>query len=149
MFYTIGEMAKLLDVEPSTLRYYDKEGLLPFVKRTKGNVRLFTDSDYEWLKIIDCLKKTKMSLKDIKTFIYMAMEGDKTINERLEIFQRQKQEIESQIAELEKTLDIISFKCWYYAKAKEAGTTEVPSNMDINDIPEEFREVRNDLRRLK
>lgn len=36
MTYTIGEMAKLLDVAPSTLRYYDKEGLLPFMGEQKA-----------------------------------------------------------------------------------------------------------------
>lgn len=36
MVYTVGEMARLLDVSASTLRYYDKEGLLPFVERSSG-----------------------------------------------------------------------------------------------------------------
>jgi len=57
MFYTVGEMAKLLGVPASTLRYYDKEGLLPFVERSSGGIRMFKDQDYEWLKIIECMKK--------------------------------------------------------------------------------------------
>ncbi|MGN1126318.1 MAG: MerR family transcriptional regulator, partial [Ruminococcus sp.] len=80
MLYTIGEMAKRLGVPTSTLRYYDKEGLLPFVERSNGGIRMFKDSDFEWLQIIGCLKKTGMSLSDIKHFIEMAMEGDDTID---------------------------------------------------------------------
>ena len=57
MIYTVGEMAKMLDVPASTLRYYDKEGLLPFVERSPGGIRMFRESDYSWLKIISCLKK--------------------------------------------------------------------------------------------
>ena len=78
MLYTVGEMAKLMGVAPSTLRYYDKEGLLPFVERSEGGIRVFKESDYEWLKVIECLKKTGMQLKDIRSFILMAMEGDST-----------------------------------------------------------------------
>lgn len=46
MPYTVGEMAKMLDVPASTLRYYDKEGLLPFVARSSGGIRLFQDSTW-------------------------------------------------------------------------------------------------------
>lgn len=146
MLYTVGEMAKMLDVAPSTLRYYDKEGLLPFVERSQSGIRMFKDADYEWLQIINCLKKTGMPLKDIREFIYMTMAGDETIDERLELFKKQKTVIENQIAELQDTLNILNFKCWYYQTAKNSGSTSVPRNMSIEEIPEEFRDVRNKLR---
>lgn len=66
MVYTVGEMARLLNVPASTLRYYDKEGLLPFVERSSGGIRMFKDSDYEWLQVIGCLKKAGMSIRDIR-----------------------------------------------------------------------------------
>lgn len=56
MLYTVGEMAKLLGIPASTLRYYDKEGLLPFVERSSGGIRMFKESNYEWLKVIECMK---------------------------------------------------------------------------------------------
>ena len=62
MFYTIGEMAQRLNVAPSTLRYYDKEGLLPFVERSSGGIRMFKDEDMEWLRLLGCLKKAGMPL---------------------------------------------------------------------------------------
>ena len=46
MIYTVGEMAKKIGVAPSTLRYYDKEGLLPFVERLSGGIRVFKEADY-------------------------------------------------------------------------------------------------------
>ncbi|MBQ7379583.1 MAG: MerR family transcriptional regulator [Clostridia bacterium] len=76
MLHTVGEMAKRLGVAPSTLRYYDQEGLLPFVERSEGGIRVFKEADYEWFAVIGCLKKTGMQLRDIKTFIEMAMQGD-------------------------------------------------------------------------
>ena len=57
MYYTVGEIAKILNVTPHTLRYYDKEGLLPFVERSDSGIRMLKDSDFEWLHIIECLKK--------------------------------------------------------------------------------------------
>ena len=89
MYYTVGEMAKRLGVAPSTLRYYDQEGLLPFVERSEGGIRVFKESDYEWLLVIGCLKKTGMQLRDIKTFIEMAMQGDQTIEPRLALITKQ------------------------------------------------------------
>lgn len=146
MFYTIGEMAKKLGVAPSALRYYDKEGLLPFVERSEGGIRMFKDEDYEFLKIVSCLKDTGMQIKDIREFIHMVMKGDNTIDERLELFQKRKDEVEKQMRELQETLDIVNYKCWYYETAKKAGTTKAPDNMSDGEIPEEFRGIR---RRLK
>lgn len=93
MLYTVGEMAKRLQVAPSTLRYYDKEGLLPFLERSNGGIRMFRESDFEWLSIIACLKQTGMPIKDIKTFIDWCVEGDATIGQRLGLIDRQRQRI--------------------------------------------------------
>ncbi|MEE1014486.1 MAG: MerR family transcriptional regulator [Lachnospiraceae bacterium] len=142
MIYTIGEMAKKLGTSASTLRYYDKEGLLPFLEHPKGSIRVFTDKDYEWLHIVECLKKTGMQLKDIRAFIHMAMQGDETINERLQLFIKQREIVQKQIDQLQQTMDVINFKCWYYETAKEAGTTSVLDGMAPEDFPEEYREVR-------
>lgn len=146
MIYTVGEMAKLMGVPASTLRYYDKEGLLPFVERSEGGIRVFKESDYEWLKVIECLKKTGMQLKDIRSFILMAMEGDSTIDERLELIIKQREAVKKQIADLQETLATLDFKKWYYETAKANGTTDVPRNMAIEELPEEFQAIRKKLR---
>ena len=65
MTYTVGEIAKKLNVAPSTLRYYDKEGLLPFVERSVGGIRVFHDEDMDWLELIECMKHTGMPIKEI------------------------------------------------------------------------------------
>lgn len=93
MIYTVGETAKRLGVAPSTLRYYDKMGLLPFAERTENGVRIFKESDFEWLKVIGCLKSTGMCLKDIKSFVEMSMQGDSTVEPRLELIKMQKAQL--------------------------------------------------------
>ncbi len=81
--YSIGQVAQMYGLAPSALRYYDKEGLLPFVERTEGGARLFKEEDLEWLTIIECLKNTGMPIKMIKQFIDWCLEGDPTIERRL------------------------------------------------------------------
>ena len=150
MFYTVGEMAKILNTTPSTLRYYDKEGLLPFVERSESGIRMFKDSDYEWLYewllVIDCLKNTGMGIKDIKRFIEMVIAGDSTIKERLQMIIRQRESVKEQMEKLQQTLDVLDYKVWYYSTAEKAGTTAVPRNMPEEQVPENLRAAR---RRLK
>ena len=125
LYYTIGEMADILGVAASTLRYYDKEGLLPFVERTSGGIRRFKESDLEWLVTIEHLKKTGMPIRDIKVFIDWCMAGDTTIACRLALIDRQREAVRAQIAQLEDTMKILDYKHWYYQTALDAGTCAV------------------------
>lgn len=136
---------KKLGLTTATLRYYEKEGLLPFVERTSGGIRQFTEKDFEWLMIIDCLKKTGMPLKDIRSFIEMVNQGDSTIENRLNLIQKQKKSVENQLAELAEILKVLEFKEWFYATALQDGTTENVMNMNIEDLPEPFQETRKKL----
>lgn len=141
MIYTIGEVAKQLNVAPSTLRYYDKEGLLPFVERSGGGIRVFKAEDLSWLKTIECLKKTGMPIKDIKHFIDCCMEGDSKIDERLSIIKAQRDAVIIQMKEMQDMLDMLSYKSWYYETAKKAGTCDVHNIMPLKDVPEEFHDI--------
>ncbi|WP_432404182.1 MerR family transcriptional regulator [Wukongibacter sp. M2B1] len=126
MAYSIGEVSEMLNISISTLRYYDKEGLLPLVNRTSGNIRVFDEADIECLKMIECLKTTGMQLKDIKLFFEWCEEGDSTIEKRYNLFLEQKEKTERQISLLQSALDRINYKCEYYRLAKERGTTNDP-----------------------
>lgn len=140
MPYTVGEMAKQIGVAPSTLRYYDKEGLLPFVERSGGGIRLFKDSDREWLAVIECLKKTGMPIREIKCFVDLCREGDATINERLQLIKRRRDAVLKQMESLNETLSLLEYKLWYYETAKKAGTCSIHDENE--EIPARFRAVR-------
>ena len=144
--YTVGEMAKMLGVPASTLRYYDKEGLLPFVERSAGGIRMFRESDLEWLRVIGCMKKAGMSLRDIRQYMELVIQGDDTIDARLEMFRRQRKTLEAQMAELRHTMDMVNYKCWYYETAQAAGSVAVPRDMPLEEVPEPFRAIRLELK---
>lgn len=143
MIYTVGEMAKKLNVAASTLRYYDKEGLLPFLERSGGGIRMFKDDDLSWLQIIECLKKTGMPIKDIKHFMDCCMNGDSKIDERQSIIESQRDAVIKQIKEMQEMLDMLNYKCWYYETAKEAGTCAVHDDIQIENVPKKFHKFLN------
>ncbi|AZB41412.1 MerR family transcriptional regulator [Bacillus sp. FJAT-42376] len=132
--YSISEAAKELNLTVYTLRYYDKEGLLPFVERTASGTRLFKESDINALKVIECLKSTGMPIKEIKRFIDWCSDGDSTLHQRYDMFIERKAAVEAQMDELKKTMEVIEHKCFYYKTAMEAGTEEIHKSGKI-EIP--------------
>ena len=125
MEYTISEVANRMSVTVSTLRYYDKEGLLPFLNKKENGTRVFKESDFNWLRVITCMKDTGMPIKDIKKYIDLCMEGDHTLDERLKIFIDRKDVVLKQMEELQGLLNTINHKIQYYETAIEAGTEQI------------------------
>ena len=134
MTYSISEVAKELNLTVYALRYYDKEGLIPFVDRTPSGTRLFKESDIEALKIIQCLKSTGMPIKEIKGFIAWCSEGDSTLQQRYDMFLERKVAVEAQLEELNRTMDLINHKCNYYMTALDAGTENIHKNDKIGNF---------------
>jgi DNA-binding transcriptional MerR regulator len=141
--YTISEISKKVNLSPHTLRFYAKEGLLPFVERSKGGIRMFKEADFESLSMIECLKKSGMSIKEIRAFMDWCAQGDATIDQRLNMFREQQKRVIEQIAELQDTLDLIKYKCWYYETAQAAGSCSVHESLKTEDIPEEILALKD------
>lgn len=108
-FYTISQLAKKLALTPHTLRFYEKEGLMPSIQHNPSGNRLFSQADVEWLELLMCLKNTGMPLKEIKQFVEWLEQGDSTIGQRLQLFQDQVTKVEQQIAERNILLPVSPF----------------------------------------
>ncbi len=87
------------------------------------------------LRVIECLKKSGMSIKDIRQFSEWVLMGDDSLQERYEMFLERKKAVEAQMAELQKTLDFINHKCWYYETAIEAGTEKIHFKEQSDELP--------------
>lgn len=135
MPYTIKQAAEIMNVTPTTLRYYDKQGLLPFMERKDSGYRIFSDADMAMLHVIECLKKSGMPIKDIRQFSKWVQMGDDSLKERYEMFLERKRIVETQMAELQETLDFINHKCWYYETAIEAGTEKIHFKEQDDKLP--------------
>lgn len=146
---TIGQVAKKMNLSISTLRYYDKEHILPAIKRNNIGVRLFDDSDIEALRVIECLKVSGMKLNDIKIFMRWCIESDKTIKKRLDMFNQQECAINDQINRLNKALNMIKFKKWYYQTALNDNTEKNVKKMDITNMPREIQQLYKQTESVK
>lgn len=87
----------MLGLPISTLRYYDKQGLFPEIERSSG-IRKFGEKELEALRIIGCLKKSGLEIKDIKLFMDWCTEGAATFSQRKELFERQKKTLKQKLS---------------------------------------------------
>lgn len=122
MSYTIREAAQMMNLSIPTLRYYDKMGLLPGLKRKESGYRVFSDGDIEMLKIIDSFKKAGLQIKDMQHYLSLAFQGESTLTERYQLFLKQEKVLEGKIEELQCALEVTRQKIAYYEAAIQAGT---------------------------
>lgn len=95
MNYSISDVSKIMNLPVSTLRYYDKEGLLPYIERKDSGYRIFKEDDIRMLEIIECFKNTGMSIKEIKHFIELVKQGDISLQQRYELFVERKKTVKN------------------------------------------------------
>jgi len=112
--YTINEVAKICDISAHTLRFYDKEGLLPFISRNKTGNREFSEQSLDLIKLICCLKNTGMQIKEIKQYIDLCMQGNETSSVRKSMMVDHRKEVARQIDDLKKNLNLIDLKVAFY-----------------------------------
>lgn len=142
MSYSIKEVATMMNVTSSTLRYWDSEGLLPNVAKINGR-RVFEDKDFKWLRVLNCMKNINMPIKKIREYVELAKKGDSTLQVRYEMILAQKKEIQKQIDDLNNCLKEFEYKEWYYETAIKAGTEKAVENvtliaptLEVDKIPE-------------
>ena len=136
--YTIGQVAEMFGLPISTLRYYDKQGLFPNMERVSG-IRKFSEVEIEALRVIECLKKAGMEIKDIRQFMDWCTEGPVTYPQRKAMFEVQRAHMEAELERMNRTLDMLKFKCWYYTKVMQDGSEDAISSMIPDHLPEEIR----------
>lgn len=112
--YTIKDVADKMEISEHTLRFWAKSGFFPFVKRDQNNIRIFSENDLEWVKIVKCLRSVGTENKAIKRYIDLCIMGDSTIPERYGIIQATKLKAQQQLEELTKQMDLLNYKEEFY-----------------------------------
>ena len=146
MTYTIKDVAKISGLSIFTIRFYDKEGLLPFVSKNNSGHREFTESDINQIMTICCLKNTGMQIKDIKKYIDYCMEGAGTVDSRKELFEAHRNEIINQINALNENLKLIDSKLKIYSSPNAAEIINelrriVDDEKRENDLPSCYTQI--------
>ena len=120
MSYSIKQVSEKTNLPPHVLRYYENEGLLPSVARSRSGIRRYSENDLEWLSLICCLKNTGMPIKQIKAFVDLSVEGDTTLQQRCELLREHKKNVEAQILEMQKHLQKVTHKIEYFSKKAQS-----------------------------
>ena len=145
--YTIGQVSEMFHLPISTLRYYDKEGLFPDMER-KAGIRKFSDREIEALRVIECLKSSGLEIREIKQFMEWTTQGSATYPQRKQLFMTRKEAVEEEIRQLQKTLDMLKYKCWYYETAINDGSEERIAQMLPDHLPPEIQKLYDNVHSL-
>ena len=105
----------------------------------KSGIRKFSEKEIEALRVIECLKKAGMEIKDIRQFMDWCVEGPATYPQRKAMFEAQRVHMEAELEHMNQTLDMLKFKCWYYEQAIKDGSEDAIPAMIPNDLPEDIR----------
>jgi len=122
------EACEQVGITHETLRFYCNEGLVPNVKRDKNNYRDFDERNINWLNGLQCLKKCGMSIKDMKRYMNLCLEGASTIPERKHLLAIQKEFLLGKLEEINESIDFIDGKQAYFDGVL-AGEIEYSSNL--------------------
>lgn len=112
--YTMKQACQAAGMSNETLKFYCNEGLVPNVKRSANNYRIFDDHDINWIKSLSCLKRCGMSIAEMKEYLALCLEGEKTIPQRKLVLSKHKDELQMKIRELEDAVRYIEWKESFY-----------------------------------
>ena len=142
--YTIGQVSEMFNIPVSTLRYYDREGLFPGMERKSG-IRKFSDNEIEALRVIECLKASGLEIREIKQFMEWTTKGSATYQQRKQLFETRLKKVEEEMANLQKTMDMLKYKCWYYETAIQDGNEERIHSLLPDNLPPEIQKMYNNV----
>lgn len=113
--YTMKQACEQVNLPYETLKFYCNEGLIPNVKRNENNHRIFDDNDIQWINNLSCLKDCGMSIKDMRIYVELCLEGEQTIPQRQAMLQVQQDNLLCKLQLITDNLSYINQKQQLYA----------------------------------
>ncbi|NTV39580.1 MAG: MerR family transcriptional regulator [Demequinaceae bacterium] len=113
--YTIDEAASRMGVTKHTLRYYEREGLLPPIAKASSGHRRYTDDDLGWVRTLQLLRGTGMPIREMKDFVELTRAGDHTVAARVEVLRRYREELRERMTADVERMDFLNHKIGIYA----------------------------------
>lgn len=117
----IAEVSAKYGIPADTLRYYEKEGVIPKVGRGNGGIREYSEKDCKAIEFAQCLRAAGFTVEDIVEYRRLFDMGDSTFRQRLELFQRKREDLLAQRAAIDKALDLVDYKISCYDRAVRTG----------------------------
>jgi DNA-binding transcriptional MerR regulator len=119
--YSVGEAAAAVGLTTYTLRWYEQEGLVEQVERDSAGRRRYTEGDLGFLQLLTKLRRTGMSVADMRKFAELVREGPETVPARLELLERHRDGVLERIDALHQDLEAVNFKIDIY-RAEASGS---------------------------
>lgn len=116
MSMQISQLANVTGLSIHTLRYYEKEGILPPVKRSENGIRVYDSEDIEWINFASRLRETGMSIAEMKKFAQLVIQGDESKKECIEMLHQQNTRIKNQMEQLTRSMELINRKIELYSR---------------------------------
>ena len=129
MNYTIKKVSEMTGLSIPTIRYYDKEGLLPDLQRKESGYRVFSDRDLEAIDLIECFKESGLTIREIRHFMSLVRQGDVTLDERLAIYQMHIARLEERLAAVQNALEHSRRTLAFYEIAAKTGSEETAKDL--------------------
>lgn len=114
--YTISDVAKLLGITAYTLRYYEKEEIITPLRNANGE-RVYDENSLAWLRFVMRLKQTQMPISQIREYAQLYLEGEHTTEARLNLLEKHRDSVQSQISDLIATEKLLNDKITAYKKS--------------------------------
>ncbi|MDR2754308.1 MAG: MerR family transcriptional regulator [Planctomycetaceae bacterium] len=111
---TIKEVGEKYGLSTDTLRYYEKIGLIPNIKRNENRIRNYSESDCNWIGFIKCMRNAGVQVEALTEYVKLFQQGDSTHSARKQILIKQKIQLSNRIAEMESTLKLLNYKIENY-----------------------------------
>ncbi len=117
--YSAKEAAEKTGLSTSTLRYYEKEQLLPQIARNSQKYRQYTEEDIEWIKMVQCMRTANIPIQSIKKYVSLLIRGGETLEQRFGMVQDHMEDIKNQMSNLQNALNLTQKKLSFYHKLLE------------------------------
>ncbi|SDM17050.1 DNA-binding transcriptional regulator, MerR family [Kandleria vitulina] len=118
---TIKEVCKQFDISADTLRYYERVGVIPKVKRTKGGIRDYSEEDISWVENAICMRSAGVPVEMLIEYVKLYQEGDNTLEARRDLLIEARVEVQNKIDQYVETLNKLNFKILRYEEAVKTG----------------------------
>ena len=126
---TISEVSKKYNITADTIRYYEKEELIPTVPRNKNGIRDFDENSCGWIEFIKCMRSAGLEIETLKRYVSLFRQGTKTVKERKILLEEQREKLLKKQEDIKATLDRLNYKIEKYEeieKGKLKDFTEKP-----------------------
>ncbi len=111
---TIADVSKQLGFSQDTLRYYEKIGLIPPVKRNKSGIRDYDALDLRRIEFIKCMRDAGLMLEVLIEYMALVRQGEETVAARKDILVEQRNQLTARMEVMQKTLDKLDHKISVY-----------------------------------